>query len=125
MVGMHMTDAEFESAVEDALAGVPERFRAALDNVGIAVADEPDEREMDSMCDPDGELLGLYEGVPITQRTSAYGGVMPDVITVFKGPHERLCATRDEMVGEIRTTVLHELGHYFGFDDEYLHAHGY
>ncbi|KAB8287714.1 Zn-dependent protease [Bifidobacterium avesanii] len=120
-----MTDAEFESAVEEALAGVPERFRRALDNVGIAVADEPDERERASMHDPRGELLGLYEGVPITRRTTAYGGVMPDVITVFKGPHERVCRSRGEMVREIRKTVLHELGHYFGFDDDYLHARGY
>ncbi|WP_169274951.1 metallopeptidase family protein [Bifidobacterium moraviense] len=122
---MHMTDAEFESAVEEALAGVPERFRRALDNVCVAVADEPDEDERASMCDPDGELLGLYRGVPITERTTAYGGVMPDVITVFKGPHERVCRSRAEMVDEIRRTVLHELGHYFGFDDDYLHAHGY
>ncbi|NMM99800.1 Zn-dependent protease [Bifidobacterium sp. DSM 109958] len=120
-----MTDAEFESAVEEALAGVPERFRRALDNVCVAVADEPDEDERASMCDPDGELLGLYRGVPITERTTAYGGVMPDVITVFKGPHERVCRSRAEMVDEIRRTVLHELGHYFGFDDDYLHAHGY
>ena len=119
-----MTENEFADAVEEALAGVPERFRAALDNVGVAVADEPTARELASAAE-DGELLGLYEGVPLTQRTSSYGGVMPDVITVFQGPHERICSTRSELVAQIRVTVLHELGHYFGFDDDYLHAHGY
>ncbi len=122
---MKMSDDEFERAIEDALAGVPARFRQVLDNVGIAMAQEPNERELNTMCAAGGELLGLYEGVPVTRRTTGYSGVMPDVITIFKGPHERVCATRRQMVEQIRKTVLHEIGHYFGFDDDYLHAHGY
>ena len=123
--GMKMSDEEFEQAIEDALAGIPDRFRRVLENVGIAMAQEPNERELDTMCTEGGELLGLYEGIPVTRRTSGYSGVMPDVITIFKGPHERVCATRGQMVEQIRKTVLHEIGHYFGFDDDYLHAHGY
>lgn len=123
--GMKMSDEEFEQAIEDALAGIPDRFRRVLENVGIAMAQEPNERELDTMCTAGGELLGLYEGIPVTRRTSGYSGVMPDVITIFKGPHERVCATRRQMVEQIRKTVLHEIGHYFGFDDDYLHAHGY
>ena len=127
---MHMSDDEFEVAVEEALANVPERFHRVFENVGVAVEDEPSERELSSadcdMADGGGELLGLYEGVPLPLRTATgYGGVLPDIITVFKGPHERVCRSRAEMVRQIRLTVLHEIGHYFGFDDEYLHAHGY
>ena len=112
-------------AIEEVLADLPERFKRVLENVGIAMADEPNERERATMSDPRGELLGLYEGVPITRRTTGYSGVMPDVITLFKGPHERLCSTPEQLRRQIRKTVLHEIGHYFGFDDEYLHAHGY
>ncbi|QOL35523.1 metallopeptidase family protein [Bifidobacterium lemurum] len=122
---MRMTDDEFAAAVEEALDSIPERFREVLDNVGIAMADEPNERELASMCGSHGELLGLYEGVPITQRTTSYGGVMPDIITIFKGPHERVCSTRQQLVHQIGITVIHEIGHYFGLDDDYLHSHGY
>lgn len=122
---MRISDDEFEHAVEEVLADLPERFKRVLENVGIAMADEPNERERATMSDPRGELLGLYEGVPITLRTTGYSGVMPDVITLFKGPHERLCSTPEQLRRQIRKTVLHEIGHYFGFDDEYLHAHGY
>lgn len=122
---MRISDDEFDRAVAEALDGVPERFKAVLDNIAITTADEPTPRELATMEDPNGELLGLYQGVPLPRRTTGYGGVMPDIITVFKGPHERVCRTRGQLVTQIRTTVLHEIGHYFGFDDEYLHAHGY
>ncbi|OZG60573.1 Zn-dependent protease [Bifidobacterium lemurum] len=124
-MALRMTDDEFAAAVEEALDSIPERFREVLDNVGIAMADEPNERELASMCGSHGELLGLYEGVPITQRTTSYGGVMPDIITIFKGPHERVCSTRQQLVHQIGITVIHEIGHYFGLDDDYLHSHGY
>ncbi|MBM6698887.1 metallopeptidase family protein [Bifidobacterium pullorum subsp. saeculare] len=122
---MKMTEDEFAGTVEKALAGIPERFRGVLDNVGVAVAPEPTARELGTLACGGSELLGLYEGVPLPQRTTGYGGVMPDVITIFQGPHERICATRAQMVEQIRRTVIHEIGHYFGFDDDYLHAHGY
>ena len=113
---MRISDDEFDAAVAEALDGVPERFKAA---------DEPTDRERGTMADPRGELLGLYQGVPLPQRTTGYSGVLPDIITIFKGPHERVCGSRAQLVGQIRKTVLHEIGHYFGFDDDYLHAHGY
>lgn len=122
---MRISDEEFEHEVEAAIDSLPDRFKRALDNVGIAVADEPNERERATMQRQRDELLGLYEGVPITRRFTGYSGVMPDIITIYKGPHERVCATRDDLRRQIRKTVLHELGHYFGFDDDYLHAHGY
>lgn len=122
---MHISDDEFERAIEQVLDDLPERFARVLENVGIVVADEPNERELATMSNPCGELLGLYEGIPITKRTTGYSGVMPDVITLFKGSHERVCSTQAELRQQIRKTVLHEIGHYFGFDDEYLHSHGY
>ncbi|MBT1166232.1 metallopeptidase family protein [Bifidobacterium simiarum] len=122
---MRISDDEFETAIEEALQRIPSRFHRALNNIGIAMADEPDDRELATMDDPDGELLGLYEGIPLPQRSNDYGGVMPDIITIFKGPHERICHTHEELVDQIRKTVMHEIGHYFGFDDATLHAHGY
>ena len=112
---MRISDEEFEHEVETAIDSLPDRFKRALDNVGIAVADEPNERERATMQRQCDELLGLYEGVPITRRFTGYSGVMPDIITIYKGPHERVCATRDDLRRQIRKTVLHELGHYFAF----------
>ena len=124
----HMTDEEFEAVVQDALDALPERFTRALDNVGIALQDEP---EPDQLADSDlgtcdegtGELLGLYEGLPLTERGDDYGaGAMdvPDVITIFQGPHERCFSSRAEMVDEVKRTVVHEIGHYFGLDEAAL-----
>ncbi|MUH59759.1 metallopeptidase family protein [Bifidobacterium canis] len=122
---MHMSDAEFERTVTEALATVPQRFKQALSNIAITVAHEPTDKEYVNMTHGNGELLGLYQGIPLPQRTTGYAGVLPDRITIFKGPHERICSTHEQMVAQIRKTVLHELGHYFGFDDAYLHSHGY
>ncbi|RSX56177.1 Zn-dependent protease [Bifidobacterium dolichotidis] len=123
---MHMTEDEFANTVHEALELVPDKFRKAMQNIAITVADEPSPQQLaESNCTPRGELLGLYQGIPLPERTTGYAGVMPDVITIFKGPHERVCRTHDQMVHQIEITVLHELGHYFGFDDEYLHSHGY
>lgn len=94
---MRISDEEFEHEVEAAIDSLPDRFKRALDNVGIAVADEPNERERATMQRQCDELLGLYEGVPITRRFTGYSGVMPDIITIYKGPHERVCATRDDL----------------------------
>lgn len=70
------------------------------------------------------DLLGLYDGIPLTERGD-YAWDVPDVITVFKGPHERLCSSREEMVEEIRKTVVHEIGHYFGMDEDEIERMGY
>lgn len=131
---MHrMTDREFESAVEEALASIPERFLDALENVAVVVEDEPIDYHLDALDDPDclgasmmdDELLGLYDGVSLPDRADGYDGDIPDVITVFKGPHERCFGSRAEIVDEIGKTVVHEIGHYFGIDDARLHEMGY
>lgn len=131
---MHrMTDDEFESAVEEALERIPERFLDALENVAVVVEDEPNDYHLEALDDPgclgasvlDDELLGLYDGVSLLDRADGYDGDIPDVITVFKGPHERCFDSRAEVVEEIGKTVVHEIGHYFGIDDARLHEMGY
>lgn len=123
-----MTDEEFEAAVEDALDSIPDAFLEALDNVMVTVQNEPNARQrMSSGSEgPSGEILGLYEGVALTQRGEWYGeGEMPDVVTIFKGPHERCFNSRERIVEEIRRTVVHEIGHHFGMDDTALRKIGY
>lgn len=126
-----MTDERFDEIVEAALDSIPDRFWDELENVIFTVADEPDEEQLDAAQDwnsvsAEGELLGLYDGTPLTERDGSYGtGDLPDVITVFKGPHERCFEDEDELAEEVRKTVVHEVGHYFGNDEETLAAMGY
>lgn len=133
-----MTNEKFEEVVEDTLDSIPDQFWGALDNVLFSVADEADDEQRGSAEDWNSviegdELLGLYEGTPLTERDSFYGtGELPDVITIFKGPHERCFGdgtdaddNNDELIDQIRRTVIHEIGHYFGNDDETLAAMGY
>ncbi|CAM5577861.1 Metallopeptidase family protein OS=Streptomyces alboniger OX=132473 GN=CP975_16745 PE=4 SV=1 [Streptomyces alboniger] len=87
-----------------------------MDNVAVFVEDEPPA--------DDPELLGLYEGTPLTERGEWYAGVLPDRITVYRGPTLRMCATRKEVVAETEVTV-NEIAHHFGIDDARLHALGY
>ena len=123
-----MTDDEFEAAIDEALEGLPPRFLKALDNVGIAMEDEPDEDQLEmaeygTEDQASGELLGLYDGIPLTERGEGYGEFgtdLPDFITIFKGPHERAFGSREQVVEEIKKTVVHEIGHYFGMDEEDL-----
>jgi predicted Zn-dependent protease with MMP-like domain len=127
-----MTEDEFEAVVQEALDSIPDRFLDALDNVGIAIQDEPDADQLEdadfgTQDEESGELLGLYDGIALTERGQDYGefGDLPDVITIFQGPHERSFDTRAEMVEEVRKTVVHEIGHYFGLDEDQLANMGY
>lgn len=114
----------FERLVEDALAELPRRFADAIENVVIVVEDEPAGDDLDAVDDLDDddeeELLGIYRGVPLTERSRAEPPLLPDEIAIFQGPIERIATTRDEVVAEVRETVIHELGHYFGLDDDEL-----
>ena len=107
-----MTRQQFEKLVEDALKEIPRRFRKAMHNVAVVVEDEP----------PDGlPLLGLYHGVPLTQRSSAYAGVPPDRITIYQGPLERMTGGDPDLLrAQVRRVVLHEIAHHFGISDERL-----
>jgi predicted Zn-dependent protease with MMP-like domain len=115
---MHLTDDEFQAAVADALDSIPPELTAVMDNVVILIEPEPPEH------DPD--LLGVYEGTPLTERDSWWGaGALPDRITIFQGPLQRMCASATELREEIAITVVHEVAHHFGIGDDHLHELGW
>ena len=115
-----MTRREFERVVGEALESLPKRFADLVENVLIAVEEEPTAEDLDSVeddADDDSELLGIYRGVALTERTHDMP-LLPDEIAIFRGPISRIASTREEAVREVRETVIHELGHYFGLHDE-------
>ncbi|MGN6242248.1 MAG: metallopeptidase family protein [Motilibacteraceae bacterium] len=120
---------EFDELVADALDGIPGELARAMRNVVVLVEDEPEPAQLEAHAegaDGDGpELLGLYEGVPLTERDGWYSGVLPDRITLFRGPLLRRCSSREELVEEVRITVVHEVAHHFGIDDERLDELGW
>ena len=118
-----MDRAAFEQLVAEALAGIPRRFRQAMNNLVIVVEDEPSReilREMDVR--PPDTLFGLYQGIPLTERGWGHGNVLPDRILLFQGPHERAAADEDDLVVSIGETLIHEVGHYFGLSEEEIEA---
>ena len=117
-----MTRAQFERVVERALRGLPRAFRDKLANIAVVVEDWADDETLDEMeIEPPDTLYGLYRGVDLTQRDSNYGNVLPDTVTIYQGPIEEDCEDETEMEEVIRDTVVHEIGHYFGLDDETMH----
>jgi predicted Zn-dependent protease with MMP-like domain len=114
---MHVSRAEFEQLVEEALSNLPRQFADLLDNVAVVIEEEPSDEDLDALEDHDDELLGIYRGVALTQRTHDMLPMLPDQIAIFRGPILRVTRTRREAIHEIRDTVIHELGHYFGLHD--------
>jgi predicted Zn-dependent protease with MMP-like domain len=113
-----LTDEEFDAIVEEALDDVPPELMAMLDNVVFLVEEEP------PADDPD--LLGIYEGTPLTERGDWWGqGSLPDRITLFRGPLTRMCEDTDDLRDEITVTVVHEIAHHFGIEEEALHELGW
>lgn len=109
--------AEFERLVAEALDSLPQRFAELLDNVVVVVEEEPSASDLEVMEDEHGELLGLYRGTPMTRRTySSFR--LPDQIAIFRGPILRVTRDPREAQRQIRDTVIHELGHYFGLSDD-------
>ncbi|WP_431710889.1 metallopeptidase family protein [Glutamicibacter uratoxydans] len=120
---LQMPDDEFDALVEEALAAIPQAAQVMMDNVIFFVEDEyeplPGEPE-------NTEILGIYEGVSLTERDHDWAaGAMPDRITIFKNPTLRACETREDVVREIGITVMHEVAHHFGIDDARLHELGW
>jgi predicted Zn-dependent protease with MMP-like domain len=108
---------EFEQLVEQALGELPERFAALLENIAIVVEEEPSADDLGVLDEGADELLGIYRGTPMTERS--YDSMrLPDQIAIFRGPILRVARARNDALHEIRDTVIHELGHYFGLDDE-------
>jgi predicted Zn-dependent protease with MMP-like domain len=117
-----MTRLEFEAVVERALRGLPRVFREKLKNIAVVVEDWADDETLEEMgIEPPDTLYGLYRGVDLTRRDSGYGNVLPDTVTIYQGPIEEDCEDEEEMAEVIRDTVVHEIGHYFGLDDETMH----
>ena len=120
-----MTSTQFERLVLQALQRIPPDLSARLDNVDIVVEDAPSKEQLVGSGIEDGEiLLGLYEGLPITERYSDYGMTLPDKITIFQKPIESICQTDEDIIREVQTTVVHEIAHHFGIDDDRLHMLG-
>jgi len=114
-----MTRTEFEDLVESALKKLPRPFRQKLKNIAVVVEDWADEETLEDMgIEPPDTLYGLYRGVDLTRRDSSYGNVLPDTIHIYQGPIEEDCADPEEMAELVRDVVVHEVGHYFGLDDE-------
>jgi predicted Zn-dependent protease with MMP-like domain len=103
---------EFELLVERALRRLPRRFRERLENIAVVVEDMG--------IEPPDTLYGLYRGTDLTRRDTTYGNVLPDVITIYQGPIQEDCDTVEDMEELVRDTVIHEVGHYFGLDDDRL-----
>ncbi|MFV0452460.1 MAG: metallopeptidase family protein [Propioniciclava sp.] len=117
-MAIEMGAASFDRLVEQAIASVPADLMAVVDNCILLVEDDPPDGEPD-------DLLGLYVGVPLTERDGSYAGVLPDRIMIFRNPTLDLCTSAEEVVAEVRITVVHEIAHHFGIDDDRLHAWGY
>ncbi|MGO4383604.1 metallopeptidase family protein [Specibacter sp. RAF43] len=118
-----MGEAEFDAAVQQALAQIPADILAEMDNVAIFVEDDyvPGPHE-----EPDTVLLGLYEGTPLTERDSWWGsGSLPDRIIIFRNPILGMCSSREQVIHEVAVTVVHEIAHHFGIGDDRLHELGW
>ena len=115
---IEMSRDRFEELVSDALDTVPAELTRLIDNCVVLVEDDPPA--------DDPELLGLYEGVPLTERGEFWAaGALPDRITIYRRPTLALCDSRDEVVDEVAVTVVHEIAHHFGIDDDRLHELGW
>jgi predicted Zn-dependent protease with MMP-like domain len=120
-----MESAEFEALVLEAIDSLPEKFFNALDNVDIVVEDFPDPHTMQlARVHSPYALLGFYHGVPLTARTTNYGLISPDKISIYRRPIEAQCRTVDEIKALTKTVVLHEIGHFFGLSDDRLRELG-
>jgi len=120
-----MDSRRFEQLVAQAIDNLPDEIHERLENVDIVVADNPTRDQLRHLKGRRGEmLLGLYEGVPLTERTHGYGLVMPDKITVFQRPIEAVCRNDTQVIAEIQRVVRHEIAHHFGISDDRLEELG-
>jgi predicted Zn-dependent protease with MMP-like domain len=115
---MQLAEDAFDALVADALDHIPQGLARLMDNVVVLVQDEPPAGETD-------DLLGLYVGTPLTERDGGYTFSAPDQVFVFRGPLLRMCTDVEELADEVAITVIHEVAHHFGIDDEQLHAWGW
>lgn len=112
-----MSPSEFEAVVDAALDGLPDWVVEQIDNLHVIIEEEPAEHV--------GDILGIYEGISLPERSADYWGALPDRITIFRQPHLRMQLSRAELEAEIRKTVLHEIAHHIGIDDDRLRELGW
>src|SRR5439155_10906141 len=113
------TRRQFASLVEKALRRLPKRFKDRIKTIAVVVEDWADDETLEDVgIEPPDTVYGLYRGVDLTRRDSSYGNVLPDTIHIYQGPIEEDCADPEEMAELVRDVVVHEVGHYFGLDDE-------
>lgn len=123
---MKLTRDEFGVLVDRALDSIPPAFEQYMEGLAIDIEDQPDEQTLEEMGIEDPyELLGLYRGVPLTDRSVEWTVRMPDSIVVYQRNIERVCRTRKEIIDQVRKTILHEVGHHFGMDEDELDEKGY
>ena len=111
----------FEKLVEKALERLPKKFKKKLQNIMIEIEDRPAQEVLDDMGIESGTLFGLYQGVPLTEREWNFGNVLPDRIIIYQEPIELAASSPEEIEEIVLDTVVHEIGHYFGFDDNELY----
>lgn len=111
----------FEKLVQQSLRRLPRRFKKKLENISVEVEDRPSAELLRDMGITSGTLFGLYQGVPLTQREWNYGNVLPDRIVIYQRPIESAAASPEEIEEIVLDTVMHEVGHYFGFSDDELY----
>jgi predicted Zn-dependent protease with MMP-like domain len=122
----HVSKEDFARLVEEALAELPPQFAHVLEEARVEIRTRPTQKQLkDAGLDDDELLFGLYCGVPLIDRSVEQSGVMPDVIYIFQEDHELVAESREELKREVRTTVLHEIGHHFGMDEDDLDRLGY
>lgn len=123
---MKLAESEFARVVEEALRDIPESLRDYMANVVIDVEPRPSQEDLEEagIEDP-SELLGMYHGTPLTEWSTEMAPHLPDRITIYHKNLEAICETREELIEQIRTTVFHEVGHYFGLDEDDLEELGY
>ncbi len=119
-----MLRARFRRLVDTAIDSIPEEFLERMDNVEVIVRMRPTREELGDAGVRSGTLLGLYQGHPLTTRTSYYGNTLPDRIFIYQEAIEGMCYSEAEVVQQVRKTVLHEFAHHFGIDDDRLHEIG-
>lgn len=123
---MRLSHDEFCELVDEALSELPEQFREFMDNVIVEVRDKPDARLARELnLAPGSMLLGLYRGVPLTNKSVRRIAELPEQILIFQRNIEAVCSTHDEIISQVRKTVLHEIGHHFGFGEKELRDLGY
>lgn len=123
---MQLSRRDFEALVAEALDEIPDELAVLMDNVVVVVEDWPTEEQCgDLQSGEHGTLFGLYEGMNLIERAAFYSGVMPDRITIFRGPLCEACETEDDLFEEVVVTVIHEVAHHFGISDERLEELGW